>query len=283
MFETKKYTVKTNNLTKEIDIYQDPKIQAKAFIFYIHGGGLVYGSKSDLPDFHIEKLTSQGYKILALDYPLAPYYKIDFILKDLESLINNIVDNRGDFNLDSLPYFLWGRSAGAYLSLLLLGKYNLSTKPLGLISYYGYGFFHDEWDKIPSDFYNSFPKVDPDDLEKSFDNKEMSASLEDRYYLYVYARQTGSWSKLFFDGRDKFFYRDFSLRTVDKIGVPIFLTHAIGDTDVPFKEFNLIKNSYKASSYIAPLNIHDYDRDTESPFTKKLIDKTIEFLNKSMA
>ena len=34
-----------------------------------------------------------------------------------------------------LPFFLWGRSAGAYLCLITAGHSNLPEKPAGLISY----------------------------------------------------------------------------------------------------------------------------------------------------
>ena len=62
-----------NNAT----VYTKADIPQKAVILYFHGGGLVYGSREDLPDFHIETLTNAGFTIISFDYPLAPESKID--------------------------------------------------------------------------------------------------------------------------------------------------------------------------------------------------------------
>lgn len=282
MIETNLIKINTENDIKEFEIYYNTSVKSKAYIIYIHGGGLIYGSKSDLPDFHIEKLTSAGYKIICLDYPLAPNKTIDFILDDLVDSINRIVTNPNNFGNDDLEYFIWGRSAGAYLGLLAVSKYDLKKSPAGLISYYGYGFFDNDWDKIPSKYYNTFPKVSIKDLPISDENTDLSASLEDKYHLYVYARQNGNWSSMFYEGREKYFYRDYSLRTVPNFSMPIFACHAINDTDVPFSEFNKIKSTYKVDSFIAPVDVHDFDRDVSSPFTKKLLDKTIKFLDTNL-
>jgi acetyl esterase len=279
MIETKTFTNNISQSSSELLLYYDPDIECKAFIIYIHGGGLFYGEKTDLPDFHINSMIKAGFRIIAIDYPLAPNTKIDLILDDVNSSINYIIENKKALGLDNLSYFLWGRSAGAYLGLLTLSKTKLDEKPLGLISYYGYGFFDNDWDKLPSKYYNTFPKINENTL--GFDEKETltSASLEERYHLYVYARQSGKWTRMLFDGREKYFYENFSLRNTNKLSVPIFATHAINDTDVPFFELNKIANLSDSTIYIAPVDLHDYDRDTTSVFTKKLIDKTIEFLD----
>ena len=41
-------------------------------VFYLHGGGLLYGERDDLPLPYIELLTKAGYTVIAADYPLAP-------------------------------------------------------------------------------------------------------------------------------------------------------------------------------------------------------------------
>ncbi|TKK88936.1 alpha/beta hydrolase, partial [Enterococcus faecalis] len=50
------------------------------YVVYLHGGGMIYGTKSDLPEELKELFTSNGYTVLALDYLLAPNTKIDHIL-----------------------------------------------------------------------------------------------------------------------------------------------------------------------------------------------------------
>ena len=45
------------------------------YVVYLHGGGMIYGTKSDLPEELKELFTSNGYTVLALDYLLAPNTK----------------------------------------------------------------------------------------------------------------------------------------------------------------------------------------------------------------
>ena len=41
-------------------------------LLYLHGGGLVFGDRNDLPDAYREMLADAGYSLLTIDYPLAP-------------------------------------------------------------------------------------------------------------------------------------------------------------------------------------------------------------------
>lgn len=134
-------------------LYYSDEIDPKALLVYIHGGGLLYGTPEDLPKMHVEKFTSSGYAILAIDYPLAPQTKIDAILEDIVDSINKSF-KAADL-ADSLPLFVWGRSAGAYLALLSSVNDKLTVKLNGIISYYGYGFLNDGWYDAPSAFYVS--------------------------------------------------------------------------------------------------------------------------------
>lgn len=85
------------------------------YVVYLHGGGMIYGTKSDLPEELKELFTSNGYTVLALDYLLAPNTKIDHILGALtetfQLLNEEIIQNQ--------PFGLCGRSAGGYLMLQL--------------------------------------------------------------------------------------------------------------------------------------------------------------------
>lgn len=257
-----------NNAT----IYKKNDIPQKAVILYFHGGGLVYGSREDLPDFHIETLTNAGFTIIAFDYPLAPESKIDIILSDVINSIENFISNN-----DNLPYFLWGRSAGAYLCLLAASK-KLSKAPNGILSYYGYGFLTRDWFETPSSYYNTLPKVNENCLDICKDNICTSGSLDSRYSIYVYARQTGKWKNLFYEGREKFFFLDYSLALCENLPCPVFFTHSINDNDVSYNEFKELSSRFKGTTYIVSEPMHDFDRNTDCDATKKLLEKTIEFL-----
>ena len=105
-------------------MYTNSDTPVKAAIIYFHGGGLLYGRRKDLPRPHLNTLTQAGYAIIAFDYPLAPAAKLEMIMNDVESSIQYYIDHSDELiespksSEGSLPYFLWGRSAGAYLCLM---------------------------------------------------------------------------------------------------------------------------------------------------------------------
>lgn len=262
--------------TKYATLYVKNSINTKAIIIYIHGGGLLYGNRNDLPQLHIDKLTSAGFAICAVDYPLSPQMKIDGIIDDLIITLNNI---RSKLSIEEdLPMFIFGRSAGAYLSLLLASNDKLKVKLNGIISYYGYGFLTDNWYEVPSDFYLKLPEVDAASLNFYNDKVTCSGPLETHYGTYVYARQQGKWKDLFYEGRDKFFYINYTLRLKNKLKAPLFAAHSIGDSDVPFREFQAIDRKYKPIKFVTMQPEHDFDRNTESEVTHNLIDETIKFI-----
>ena len=102
---------------KYVTVSTDTESAPRACILYFHGGGLLYGNREDLPDGHIAALTKAGYAILAFDYPLAPAAGIGQILSDVISSVNDFCTHNMESAGGPLPFFLWGRSAGAYLCL----------------------------------------------------------------------------------------------------------------------------------------------------------------------
>ena len=54
---------------------------ARRIVFYLHGGGLVYGERDDLPSPYVRAITDAGSTLVCADYPLAP-----------ETALPNIVD-----------------------------------------------------------------------------------------------------------------------------------------------------------------------------------------------
>ena len=59
---------------------------------------------------------------------------------------------------------------------------------------------------------------------------------------------------------------------------PLFCAHSTNDPDVPYAEFLELSSRYQPRQFIAPGNVHDFDRDEENPFTKKLLLESLEFL-----
>ena len=47
-----------------------PAAPAIGRIFYLHGGGLVFGEPDDLPLCYVNLFLNAGYELISLDYPL---------------------------------------------------------------------------------------------------------------------------------------------------------------------------------------------------------------------
>lgn len=261
-------------------LYKHNNVVTKATLLYFHGGGLLYGNRDDLPKYHIERLCSEGYAIVAFDYHLAPATKIPDILNDVYTAIEWYISNRLKLITRNCPYFLWGRSAGAYLCLLS-GFKDFTEKPKGIISYYGYTFLCNHWFNTPSKHYLQFPAVNINSMSNTLNKLCTYAELKDRYPLYVHARQTGNWLSFFYEGREKDFYAPYSFRLASDFNnyPPTFLAHGMKDTDVPFEESKeLAKILPKAKTFFVSESTHDFDRYTETYSTEALLNNTIDFI-----
>lgn len=259
-------------------IYESKKEIKKGDIIYLHGGGFIFGRKDDLPQYHIDRITEAGFNIIAIDYPLAPETKFPLILKDVINTINLIREER------KYPYFLWGRSAGAYLSLLLASM-ELTSKPKGIVSYYGYGFFTSDWYDKPSQYYGKYPMVDKGLVNDLIEDQPIyNSPANPRFLLYLYGRQRGSWLKLLWDQSIESFMDKYSLNEVDFSNYPpVLLAHNIKDTDVPYEEsIELSKRIKNAEFMKVYTEDHDFDKNEEDENTVLLLDKTINFFNENL-
>lgn len=262
-----------------VTVYYDDQVTLKASILYFHGGGLLCGSREDLPELHINTITQAGYAILSYDYPLAPAATLEVIHKDVCDSVNNYLANASTYVGSQLPYFLWGRSSGAYLCLLAAYKGDFFVNPRGIISYYGYGFLCDNWFNTPSAYYRTLPLVPESCLDNINDDIETEGPMETHYVRYVYARQTGNWKNLFFKDRDKFLYLNYSLRLCEQLPCPLFCAHSTRDTDVPYEEFLELQKKYRPTTFVAATDMHDFDRLTETKVTQDLLEATVKFLD----
>lgn len=117
-----------------VDIYSTDTSHPK-YMIYLHGGGLIYGSKSDLPENLTQVFLKHGYTVLALDYLLAPNSQLADIIASLAETFQLLKDEL----IQQQPFSLCGRSAGGYL-MVQLTKHLVSQQlsPTCLINFYGY-------------------------------------------------------------------------------------------------------------------------------------------------
>ena len=80
-------------------------------IVWVHGGGFVAGSRSDLAGY-LKILAARGYVTFGVDYTLAPEAGFPTPVRQ----VNAALANGGDFKIDPQPIFLAGDSAGAHVA-----------------------------------------------------------------------------------------------------------------------------------------------------------------------
>lgn len=276
MLEKKVIPLPGKEDSKHATIYSDSSAPTKSVIIYLHGGALIYGSRDDLPKAHLEAFCHSGHPIIAIDYPLCPEATLLEIIEDVASSIEWYISNRVKLFGDEQKYVLFGRSAGAYLALLML-RQNLSEAPSAIISYYGYGVFVNGWYCTPSSFYIKYPLMPETCLRKKSGRSNYSLPIQLGYSTYVYLRQRGEWGKYLGAYNE-------SISTLTGYAArnapPVFLAHSVGDTDVPYDEYLALQALFpKAKKFTSYLSMHDFDSDECSKDTQELLKETILFLN----
>lgn len=285
MMIIQRISIPSEYYTKNATLYQQTSIQSKAAILYFHGGGLLYGNREDLPESHIQAFCSNGYPVIAMDYPLAPAVRLPAIRADVHRSICWYLENRMHVFQNPLPYILFGRSAGAYLCLLASME-QFQEPPAGLLSYYGYGIFCSAWYCTPSPFYMRYPLVSERCLQSLSQVPQASAALETHFAVYVYLRQRGRWADLLMAPGETDLALCHSLRTSHKetAPCPLFFAHALQDPDIPFSEFCALTQNFPAcEQFIAHEHVHDFDRDASSSATTELLASSVQFLNRCLS
>lgn len=254
---------KLDELDLSMTFYSNPNdTSVKATLLYFHGGGLLYGTRDDLPESYCELLVENGYNLLTVDYPLAPEVKLPTIMNCLIEAVDWFLKNHQTvLGLDSSDYFLFGRSAGGFLAYLLSARHSLPEQK-GLISFYGYYDLTNPAFSQPSSYYNQFPKIAPMTAQAMIQPKPIAAvSINERFSLYLSGRQFGNWlSYLVNTPSEK---ETFSLSDTELAKLPpVFLAHSSADQDVPVELSRDASNKIPNVTYEEVEKLpHDFDGD----------------------
>jgi acetyl esterase/lipase len=278
---------KNNNLlTIKADFYETNRNHAPVVV-YIHGGGLLWGTREDISEEMIKLYTNNGFALFSIDYRLAPESKLSDILEDIEdALIWLKSEGPKQFSIDPNRIAVVGGSAGGFLAL---NTGTFKDKPSVIVSFYGYGDISAKWATTPSTFY----------LQKDLVSKEITKLLisdpfitegpiEKRYLLYLYARQQGVWVQeitginpsINSDELKKFC----PIHNVTRDFPPTLLLHGTNDTDVPYEQSvfmraALIKEGVKTSLITIPNGDHVFENDFHNPVVQNALDQVINFLH----
>lgn len=261
-----------------------PACDKKIALFYIHGGGMLYGERDDLPAPYIHMILDSGYTLICVDYPLAPEASLP---QTLESLAATWEEQVGDA-LELGTYREWclfGRSAGAYLALMLQRELNRrgARKPLGILDFYGYHDLTDPAFSKPAKRYLALPEITSAQVDAIVMNgAEMptSGAKAKRFSLYVCARQhENAWLRMMgLDGHDEIMRWSLSPEDIAALP-PLFITASTGDEDVPIRQSKTLwRSAPKAVMHQVYYLEHDFDRDTANPAGKEAYEKALAFL-----
>lgn len=255
-----------NGLPLRADVYRAEANRKDAAILYFHGGGLVYGTRDDLPQLYLDLFAAAGYDLLAFDYPLAPETHLPAIHAAVFEAFRWFLRScKNELQLATDRYFLFGRSAGAYLALLLADRIRRESLPpaTGILSFYGYSGFALPEFQTPNPFYLKFPAADAALVARLTSGGPLAyGPMEQRYAVYLHARQTGNWLQLLTDAPEeiaRYALDEAALRLLP----PVFLTASTGDQDVPYRVSKQLKkqlpNAVLKTVYYLE---HDFDRDS---------------------
>jgi acetyl esterase len=264
------------NIDLHADYYAAKEPRKNKTIIYFHGGGLVYGSRSDLPSQYLELFLNSGYDFFTIDYPLYPETAVDDILRYCSSALDWFIDNgKTLLGLSSTDYILFGRSSGGYIVNYLTAHFE-RNRPLKLISLYSYFDLRDEKLMNPNSYFLKYPMVTQNMIQNIIQKIPISTGkLEKRYLIYVYLRQKGIWLSSENDVRARL---TISEETISKFP-PTFLTASSTDTDVPYEQ-SLRMHKLIANSVFYPVSNeqHDYDKNYKNPVAIELYNKIIDWL-----
>lgn len=279
---TKNTTIINNfqGIDLQATISKPPSGEMKTVLLYFHGGGFVFGSRNDLPTEYIERLTSAGIGIVAVDYPLAPETKFPTLLDVTHEVTSWFVEEFLPKN-DLENYFIFGRSAGAYLALANgLYAQELSVEPSGILSLYGYFNLRDASFTVPNRYYLEYPKVNDQIVSQQIQKDPLlEATDQNRYLVYLAARQKGDWLNLFLTSSEQ--KRKFSISKNEiKTLPPLFVAAAKQDPDIPSRQSRQLANFHEnATLKIFDVKEHDFDRTHMKTFGTELYEEIITWIH----
>lgn len=267
------------------DFYGISKHNAPVIV-YIHGGGLIWGTREELSEKMIRFYNDNGFALFSIDYRLAPETKLPEILEDVQDALQWLRSKGSqEFSIDPKRIAVAGSSAGGYLALCT-GSF--THKPRAIVSFYGYGDIIGKWATNPSSFYLQKDNVPKELAERLISNQVITeASIEQRFLYYVYARQQGQWIQEI-TGINPIMDKDALLKFCPKQNInsdypPTLLLHGTKDEDVPYEQSvfmrgALIKEKVKTGLVTIPNGEHVFDKDFDNPVVQDAFKQVIEFL-----
>jgi acetyl esterase/lipase len=243
-FSKKTHTYKTVGDVKiQADVYRAEDDAVRPVVVYIHGGALINGSRTGVPQRLRDLCQKEGFALVSLDYRLAPEVKLPAIIEDVQDAFRWLREQGPNkLHIDPERIVVTGGSAGGYLTLMT--GCCVQPSPVALVAYWGYGDVDGDWYTKPSEYYRkSVPLIDKEDAEKAVGGKVLTDTEGDtgkaRGKYYQYLRQNGLWTRAvtgFDPEKDRTKLDPYCpVRNVSAEYPPTVLIHGTEDTDVPYE------------------------------------------------
>lgn len=227
----------------EADVFGAEPGARKPVLVWIHGGGLIFGTRAWRRATLFAKLVEAGALVVSIDHRLAPETKLPEIFGDVLDALRWVREQGPAlFGADPDRVALGGASAGAYLSLL--GGYRATPLPRAILAFWGYGDITTPWEATPSPHYCSdkYPMLTRDAALAVVGTRPIAAQTAelDRSAFYLYCRQQGRWP-IEVAGHEphvdaRWFDPWCPVRNLTAAYPPTMLIHGTVDTDVPYDE-----------------------------------------------
>jgi acetyl esterase/lipase len=276
---------KNEHFSLKADFYETNREKAPVVI-YIHGGGLIWGSRADISKEMVHFYTTNGFSLFSIDYRLAPETKLRDILEDVQDAMHWIAtEGPKQFSIDPKKIVIIGGSAGGFLALC---SGTFTFKPRAIVSFYGYGDISASWATNPSSYYLQKDLV-PNEIAEMLQSTQVitEGSIEKRFLIYLHARQQGVWVHKI-TGVDPLTNKDQLLKFcpikhITKDYPPTLFLHGTKDTDVPYEQSvfmrgALLQKGVKTKIITIPNGEHVFDKDFEHPIVQDSLKQMIEFL-----
>ncbi|MBL1225514.1 alpha/beta hydrolase [Enterococcus sp. BWR-S5] len=250
-----------------------PDTQVQKYMIYFHGGGLVYGSKSDLPNELKQLFLAKEYTVVTVDYLLAPNNTLPEIFSALTQSFHAIQELIGQHS-----FSFCGRSAGSYLMLLLtnhLLEQKSAALPEQLINFYGYtDFSFLDTERSLSDVAVTKQMIEKTDtVLPVWDDPFLQ-----RYLLYIYGVQNQllkSYYGLTEQNQDSFTINKEALQVFP----PLFSTASTADQEIPFKYSKQLVRKQTSDLFVPVYYLnHDFLKETQDKQVITVFDKLMEWL-----
>jgi acetyl esterase/lipase len=249
----KTYSYKTvDKLDIRADVYRPDDDRVRPVLVWIHGGALIMGGRSGVPQLLRDLCRTEGYALVSLDYRLAPEVKLPAIIEDVQDAFRWLHEQGPKLlHIDPERLIVAGGSAGGYLTLMT--GFAVKPRPRALVAYWGYGDVDGDWYTKPSAHYRKQPLVDREDAFRGVGGPVIAGTdgltadaQRGRSRFYLYLRQNGLWTREVTgfdpDGDRKKLDAYCPVRNVTADYPPTLLIHGTEDTDVPYElSVNMVK------------------------------------------